>query len=359
MHSIGLMSGTSMDGIDVALIETDGETVTSFGPAFTVPYDPDFAESLRAVLGEECGEAAINEVEQQLTLRHADAVEALMQRASLKPGDVDVIGFHGHTIAHRPADLYTRQIGDGKLLAETVGAPVVYDFRTQDVAAGGQGAPLVPVFHRALAAGLGMPVAILNIGGVANLTYVRSMEGAPVAFDTGPGNALLDDWARRRTGQRADHDGALAVAGCADDTVLKQLLDHTFFRVRPPKSLDRDNFGAAATAIAHMTAEDGAATLAAFTAAAVAEAAQWLPEPPRRWLVCGGGRHNPAIMKELGDRLGPVPVEPVEAVGWNGDALEAQAFAFLAVRHLQGLPQTFPTTTGCPTPMTGGRLAKG
>lgn len=353
--AIGLMSGTSMDGIDAALIETDGVRVTALGPRLTRPYDEAFRKDLRGVLGEAADPAQVAAVERTLTDAHADAVRALLAEAGLAPGAVGVIGFHGHTIFHAPERRITRQIGDGAALAKATGIPVVFDLRSGDVAAGGQGAPLVPVFHQALAADLARPVAVLNLGGVGNVTGL-GRNGDPVAFDTGPGNALIDDWCARHIGQAMDRDGALAVAGTVDEGVVQRLLGHAYFAAPPPKSLDRDAFAAFMAEVEGLSPADGAATLTAFTAATVAAARAHLPDAPRRWLVTGGGRLNPVLMAGLQARLN-VPVDPVEAVGWDGDALEAQAFAFLAVRSLRGLPLTWPTTTGCPAPMTGGRLA--
>ncbi len=354
-RALGLMSGTSLDGVDAALVLTDGQEVAAQGASLTLAYDPPFRAALRAILGSSEDSAEVRAVERELTLIHAQAVRALLDKAHLKPGDVDVVGFHGHTILHRPAEGRTWQIGDGALLAREIGIPVVNDFRTADVAAGGQGAPLVPVVHQALAAHLEKPVAILNLGGVGNLTWLGE-GGAILAFDTGPGNALIDDWALKHTGRPVDEHGALALAGRANPERVAEFAAHPYFAARPPKSLDRDDFRHFAEGlVANLPATHGAATLTAFTAEAVAQAVPHLPERPKRWLVCGGGRLNPAIMAELAARLG-VPVEQVDLEGWDGDALEAQAFAVLAIRSLKGLPLTFPTTTGCPRPVGGGVL---
>ncbi len=352
--SLGLMSGTSLDGVDAALIRTDGERVTALGAALTVPYPETLRESLRGVLG---GRGPVAGVERALTLFHAEVVERLLAEAGLAAAQVDVVGFHGHTILHRPHQGETWQIGDGALLAARTGINVVHDFRSDDVRGGGQGAPLVPVFHRALAAGLERPLALLNLGGVGNVTWIGE-DGDLLAFDTGPGNALLDDWALRHTGQPLDRGGALAAQGRVRETAVAAFLAHAYFARRPPKSLDRDDFAALAARLTEgLSPEDGAATLAALTVAAVAAAAGHLPRPPRRWLVCGGGRHNPVLMAGLAAALA-APVAAVDGEGWNGDALEAQAFAFLAVRSLRGLPLTFPGTTGAPRPLGGGRLAE-
>ncbi|WP_354075044.1 anhydro-N-acetylmuramic acid kinase [Constrictibacter sp. MBR-5] len=353
MRAIGLMSGTSMDGIDVALLETDGERVQAFGPRTTLPYAP----GLRAALGDLVGDAQraehdpAGDLVAALTDAHADAVRGLLAESGVAAADVDVIGFHGHTVLHRPERRLTRQIGDGARLAAATGVDVVCDLRAADVAAGGQGAPLAPLFHRALAAGLVQPLAVLNLGGVGNVTW---LDGARVvAFDTGPGNALIDDWVRRHTGEACDRDGRLAAAGTAQARPLQRLLDNGYFGRPPPKSLDRNDFSG--DAVFGLSVEDGAATLTAFTVASVARALRHLPAPPKRWLVTGGGRHNPVLMQMLADDLA-VPVDPVEAVGWDGDAIEAQAFAFLAVRSLRGLPLSLPSTTGVPAPTTGGVL---
>ena len=282
--------------------------------------------------------------------------EASKLPAGLKPDDVSLIGFHGQTVLHRPAHHLTWQIGDGAMLARMTGIDVVNDFRSADVAAGGQGAPLVPLYHRALVEGLEtqLPVAVLNIGGVANVTWVGP-EGALLAFDTGPGNAAIDDWALKHTGRPIDEDGRLASRGAVDGVRTMRMLENPWFAKAPPKSLDRMDFTAAA--VDGMEPEDGAATLTAFTALTVGRAADHFPLPAKRWLVCGGGRRNPVLMGALADVLW-TDVDPVEAVGWRGDFLEAEAFAFLAARHLRGLPLSVPTTTGVPAPQTGGRLAR-
>lgn len=353
MRTIGLMSGTSLDGVDAAWLETDGITISAFGPSISVEYPDDFRAELRAILDLApslgAGDPRVGRAAEQLTLYHAYAVAALGR-------DADLIGFHGQTILHQPDRRRTWQIGDAALLAAKTGIPVAYDFRAADVAAGGQGAPLVPVYHAALAAGLPKPVAILNIGGVANVTWIGS-DGALLAFDTGPGNGPLDDWVSRHTGTAFDRDGCLSAAGTADPLVLSRLLAHPYFTAAAPKSLDRLDFAIAlaASGLDGLTPADGAATLAAFTAASVAAAR--FPLSPLRWLVCGGGRHNPTIMSCL-RRILPAPVDPVDVLGWDGDALEAQCFGFLAARCAAGLPLSFPSTTGVPHPMPGGRIQR-
>ena len=351
--AVGLMSGTSMDGIDAALIETDGESLARPRTFLTIPYEAGFRARLAGAVAAGRADPALVE---ELTRLHAGTVGRVLDEAGVEAAGVALVGFHGHTVFHAPAERRTVQIGDGNLLARLTGIAVIGDFRSADVAAGGEGAPLAPVFHRALAASIEKPLAVLNIGGVANLTWIGG-DGSLLAFDTGPGNALIDDWALRHTGRPVDMDGALATAGRVDERVLSDLSADAYFPRRPPKSLDRNHFAAAAARLASLGSEDGAATLTEFTAAAVALAAKQLPEPPLRWVVTGGGRRNPVLMAALRRRLG-VPVEPIETVGWDGDALEAQAFAYMAVRSSRGLPISFPETTGVPRPMTGGRLFK-
>jgi len=347
LRTIGLMSGTSLDGVDAACVTTDGLTIAAFGPLVTVPYPAELKSGLRSLIDRAPGLAAddadLLAATDVLTRVHADAVAALGVAA-------DVIGFHGQTILHDPARRRTWQIGDAGLLARLTGIDVAYDFRSADVAAGGQGAPLVPLFHQALAAGMETPIAVLNLGGVANVTWLGA-DGAIAACDTGPGNALIDDWVRAHLGADCDRNGALALAGRADVTLIDCWLRHPFFAAAAPKSLDRQSFAHVMADLTGSSAANGAATLVEFTARAVAAAR--LPVPPRRWLVTGGGRHNPALMQALKSALG-APVMPVEAVGWNGDALEAQAFGFLAARVCHSLPLSVPETTGVPYPMTGG-----
>ncbi|HEX5455692.1 MAG TPA: anhydro-N-acetylmuramic acid kinase [Stellaceae bacterium] len=353
--ALGLMSGTSLDGIDVALLATDGRRQVVAGPSLTLPYPDSFRERLRAVLGSVAPDAATVAVENELTRLHAEAVARF--RLDYPDTAFDLVGFHGHTILHRPLEHRTWQLGDGALLARLVGVDVVVDFRSADVAAGGEGAPLAPVYHAALAAERAKPLAVLNLGGVGNVTWIgpgaENGKDDILAFDTGPGNALIDDWARHHTGHAADFGGALAASGRASPDHVARFLEHPYFTRRPPKSLDRDDFRDFVPE--GLGAADGAATLTEMTAASVAAAARYFPLPAREWLVCGGGRHNPAIMTALSRRL-DVPVRPVEAAGWEGDALEAQAFAYLAVRSVAGLPLSLPATTGAPYPVCGGRL---
>jgi anhydro-N-acetylmuramic acid kinase len=362
MRAIGLMSGTSMDGIDIALIETDGHAHVRPLSAVSVPYSADVRAKLRAAVEtarsikgrmERPGDLAATE--RMLTDLHAEAVLKFMGNLTLQPFAVDVIGFHGQTVLHRPEQGLTVQLGDGGALARRTGVDVVFDLRAADVTAGGQGAPLVPAYHRARIARIeDRPIAILNIGGVANVTYV-ARDGALMAFDTGPGNALIDDWMQQRTGHAIDKEGALAATGTVDDKALHYLLSLPFFAKLPPKSLDRDAFPL--EAVDHLSPADGAATLTAFTAQAIARARAFMPEEPRLWIVAGGGRKNRSLMRAIAARVENAVV-PAEAVHLDGDHLEAEAWAYLAVRSVLGLPITFPGTTGVPEPMTGGVLAQ-
>ncbi len=364
--AIGLMSGTSQDGVDVALIESDGEQIAQLGPTACRPYN----EAERTLLRRATAAAAdltdraarpgpVAEAERFIDDAHAQAVESFLGDNGLERAKVAVIGFHGQTLLHRPEARLTLQIGDGCALAARLGIPVVYDFRAADVAAGGQGAPLAPVFHRALVRQLrrSSPVAVLNVGGVANVTYIDGEE--LIACDTGPGNALLDDFLRLHTGDALDLDGRIGASGAVDEKTIERLLAHPFFAQPPPKSLDRNDFRSfVGDTLEGIGLANGAATLTALTAAAVARIVPQLPRPPASWIVAGGGARNPTLMRMLGERLAPAPIETAHAVGWSIDSLEAQAFAYLAVRSLRGLPLTFPGTTGAPHPLTGGVLAK-
>jgi anhydro-N-acetylmuramic acid kinase len=351
-RAIGLMSGTSLDGVDAAWLETDGEAILATGPALTLHYQGDLRADLRRLLdlaptiGPD--DEFLRATERRLTEDHAVAVAMLGRPA-------DLIGFHGQTILHAPDRRMTWQIGNAALLAGRTRMNVVHDFRSADVAAGGQGAPMVPLFHAALARGMAKPLMIVNIGGVGNMTFL-GRDGEILACDTGPGNGPLDDFLQRHTGQPYDKDGALAGAGHARQDRLAQLMSHPYFARPAPKSLDRLTFsGLIAQAVAGLDVPDGAATLAAFTATAIANAP--IPERPLRVLVCGGGRKNLNIMHRLRAAFA-CPVDAVEDVGWDGDALEAQCFAYLAVRSILNLPLSVPTTTGVPTTQTGGRLVE-
>jgi len=361
--AIGTMSGTSLDGVDVALVESDGETITRLGPVGYRAYPEEerllLQQALKAAVpltDRAARPGPLREAESLVTGAHFQAIEAFLREYGLAREAIDLVGFHGQTVLHRPDLKLTIQIGDGKLLASQLRIPVVHDLRAADVAAGGEGAPLVPVFHRALARNLSEPhpIAVVNIGGVANITYLDG-DADPVAFDTGPGNAPIDDIMFARTGKRFDRDGMLASQGKVHTALVEKALAHPFFAKKPPKSLDRAPF--AQLDLDGLTLEDAVATATAFVAASVARAADHLPRRPATLIVAGGGARNRTLMKMLRDQVGST-VQIAEAVGWSSDALEAQAFAYLAIRSLRGLPLTFPTTTGVARPTTGGVLAK-
>jgi anhydro-N-acetylmuramic acid kinase len=364
LTAIGLMSGTSLDGVDVALIETDGRRVQAFGPSGFRPYSDAERVLLRQALTEavdlpqrDARPGILREAERAVTIAHAEAVAAFTAQNRISREDVDIVGFHGQTVLHRPEQKMTVQIGDAMALAKAIHIPVMHDFRAADVAAGGQGAPFVPVYHRALAQSLERegPIVVVNIGGVANVTYIDGADTL-IACDTGPGNALLDDFVLRMTGQRFDCEGRIAAQGAVDVAWVTWALHHPFFARPPPKSLDRNDF--ASLKLRTTSPADGAATLTAFTVEAIARIAPLLPKEPRSWIVAGGGARNLTMMRMLRERLAPVTVETAEGLGWSGDAIEAQAFGFLAARGLKGLPLSYPATTGVPIPMTGGEIAR-
>ncbi|KPP82735.1 MAG: anhydro-N-acetylmuramic acid kinase AnmK [Oceanicaulis sp. HLUCCA04] len=365
MKLAGLMSGTSLDGVDVALLESDGEKLIGFGPGLERPYSPAERKVLQAAVdaalawrwqGDEPG--AFAGAVDVLTITHAEAVEAVCAKAGIAPSSLDGVGFHGQTVLHRAPKNgvpgRTLQIGDGQALAARLGCRVVYDFRSADVAAGGQGAPLVPVYHRALAewSGLERPLAIINIGGVANITHIAS-DGTLTAFDTGPGNGLIDAFIESHTGEAMDKDGAIAARGRIHEAAFAEFLDNPYFTAPGPKSLDRWDFSL--DAVRNLSLEDGAATLTGLTAKTIALGVAALPDAPGRLVVCGGGRRNKTLSELIAAATG-LPVYPAEALGWRGDLVEAEAFAFLAARVIKGLPYTFPGTTGVSAPVGGGEV---
>ncbi|MGM0422194.1 MAG: anhydro-N-acetylmuramic acid kinase [Pseudomonadota bacterium] len=354
---IGMMSGSSHDGVDAALIKTDGYDYVEPVKSVTTPYVRGLREKICSVLNPDPKtnldiENRIRDVEETLTRAHIATLYELLNKAGVTEDKIDFVGIHGHTIHHDPKHGVTRQIGDARLLADETSIPVIADFRTADVKAGGQGAPLAPIYHRARAEGLEKPLAVLNLGGVGNITYLGEA-GEIIAFDTGPANALIDDWVYAKTGQNFDTDGELAKQGKVDTALVKKWMQNPYFTRSDRKSLDRNDFEYIKDDMQDLSLEDGAATLTAFTIETIQAALGIVPQPPKRWLITGGGRKNSFLMYTLMRRL-EVPVEPVEAVGWNGDALEAQCFGYLAVRRFLGLPISFPSTTGAPQPMTGG-----
>lgn len=354
---VGCMSGTSLDGVDARLILTDGERVQQRGERHYRPYSEAERSVLRAALGRWPGDPGVAEASEVVETAHAD----LLSRVR----GASMVGFHGQTLAHDPRGRGTHQAGDGAVLAEAMGLPVVWDFRSSDVALGGEGAPLAPFYHFALAREMraAAPVAFLNLGGVGNLTWADPRRNAPeeagalLAFDTGPANAPIDDLCRMRGIGDRDDGGALAQAGTPDEAVVSAFLARPWFHRMPPKSLDRNDFHGLLDAVAALGDADAAATLAACGAAAVAKGAEHFPEPAARLLVTGGGRRNAGLMAMLG-ALMECPVAPVEAAGFDGDMLEAEAFAYLAVRVARGLPTSCPSTTGVPATVGGGQVSR-
>lgn len=370
LRAIGLMSGTSMDGIDVAALETDGETIAATGPSLSIPYEAAFRRRIEASLEtatsiverkQRPGDLA--ELEREITLRHAQAVRDFLQGAPAAWRNPDVIGFHGQTVLHRPAVALTVQLGDGALLADATGIAVVHDMRANDMRHGGQGAPLVPAYHAALARSLpsafvgDLPVVFVNIGGISNITFVPR-HGDPIAFDTGPGNTLIDQWVSREGGVPFDAGGAIASEGGVIRPVVERYLGNPFFEKPGPKSLDRNDFTLAP--VDGLELSDGARTLAAVAAEAIFKSSQHLPGQPKLWIVCGGGRKNPHIVGDLraAAEAAGAKVIVAEDADLDGDSTEAQAWAYLAVRSVRGLPLTFPTTTGCRHAVSGGVLNK-
>ena len=351
-----------MDGIDVALIETDGQNVIKHGPSATYEFDAAMHQNLCTAMEQavkitsrEQRPDNLSQIERDITDAHIMAVESFLQEKSLSDSKIDVIGFHGQTVLHRPDDRLTVQLGEGQRLADELSIPVIYDLRAADVAAGGQGAPLVPIYHKALANSVNMrPLAFVNIGGISNVTYVGE-SGQLLAFDCGPGNALLDDWVKQHTGKRFDENGELARSGEIDETVLHDYLINSFFNLPVPKSLDRGDF--TLVQVQTLSAKDGARTLTELTAKAIANSANWFPLPPQDWIICGGGRRNKFLMQRIAANVQGI-VTPAEAHHLDGDAMEAEAFAYLAVRSLKGLPITFPTTSGVEKVMYGGVLVE-
>ncbi|MDR5652936.1 anhydro-N-acetylmuramic acid kinase [Ruixingdingia sedimenti] len=356
--ALGAMSGTSMDGVDAAMVLTDGENVLEFGPTAYRPYGDAERAVIRAALGRWPGDPGVAAAAEVVEAAHAE----LLARFT----GAELAGFHGQTLAHDPGAGRTHQAGNGAILAEVLGLPVVWDFRTADMRFGGQGAPLAPFYHFALARRMRAtgPVVFLNLGGVGNLTWADprhdrpEAEGALLAFDTGPANAPIDDLMQARRGLPRDEGGALAATGRVDGGVIADFLRHPHFAASPPKSLDRNAFPDLAAALARLDDADAVATATAAAAAAVAAGFDHLPARPGVMLVTGGGRLNPVLMAMLADRLPGVAVLAVEEAGFDGDMLEAQAFAHLAVRVARGLPTSGPGTTGVAAAVGGGQISR-
>lgn len=372
--AIGMMSGTSMDGIDLALIKSDGEGVVQRGPTLEIPYSALTKSNIEQALLDANALTSRNErigilaqVEKELIDLHVDSIEQFLTHHSLDRNDIDLIGFHGQTVLHRPDEKLTVQLGNGEDLAKQTGVSVVYDMRANDMVHGGQGAPLAPIYHKALACSLPdelkakAPIAFVNIGGISNITYI-GRDNKLVAFDTGPGNALIDQWVQANSNQSIDTDGELANRGRVITMITKQYLAESFFQKTLPKSLDRLDFQPLQNLVEKdfISLEDGARTLCYVTAAAIVKSIDLLPEPPKLWIICGGGRKHPSIMEDLKTLVSYQRGEVISAeeAGYNGDSMEAEAWAYLAIRSVKNLPLTFPMTTGCEEPVSGGVMVE-
>lgn len=357
VNALGLLSGTSLDGIDVAMIKTDGVDIYEFGPAQTVPYDDGLREKIRSLLGilpnTPENISRISQVEIELTQFHAEVVKDYIAAHDVR---IDVIGFEGHTIFNDPGHHYTHQLGDGELLARLTGIQVVNHFHNADIRAGGQGSPLEPVYHNALCADIGKPLAVANISGITHVTWIGSY-GEMIAFDTGPGTAAIDEWVRKHGGMHMDYNGKLAITGKINEQLVATMMRHKYFGKYPPKSTDREAFTEKLEHLEGLSLEDGAATATAFVAQSIAYSlVLYLPEIPKVLIVCGGGAKNPTLLRFLRQRLPDIEIRTAAEEGFNTNALEVQAVAYMAVRRLYHLPISFPTTTGVPEPMVGGEI---
>jgi anhydro-N-acetylmuramic acid kinase len=352
LWSLGIMSGTSLDAIDLAMLKTDGNSIIEHGDAHSVPIPSDLQNELRNLMQQTAAHNITSDflqMEQRYSELVAEAVLEFIKKHEIQP---DIIGLHGQTIIHRPLEGITWQLGNANIIAQRTNIGVISDFRRRDMAAGGQGAPLVPLYHVALCEKLPKPIAIVNIGGVANVTYIGE-DSELIAFDTGTGNALINDWVQAHTGEPFDDEGRYAATGNPDLSIVQNALSHLYFAAKPPKSLDRNDFNS--NMVEGLNLHDGAATLMQFTVSAIAASQKHFPSCPKQWVICGGGAHNKAMMAALANQL-PSPVIPATNLGWRSDALEAEAFAYLAVRVLIGLPLSLPSTTGVAYPITGGAL---
>lgn len=357
IKALGLMSSSSLSGISAAVITTDGVDVYDIGRSVYVPYDDEIRERLQFITGKKPNteelEKEFKSLCEDITKAHAEVVDDIINYIDMP---VDVIGFHGHTILHKPQEHYTYQLGNGQLLADITKTKVVNRFSNADLLAGGQGGPLVPVYHAALVNDFEKPVAVVNISGISSITWVGN-NGELLAFDIGPGNAAINDWVFRHAGQQMDYNGKLAITGKIHGKVLANLMRHKFLAQYPPKSLDRNQFNDKLEHLEGLNLEDGAATVTAFVAEAIAYSmAMYLPQMPKKIIICGGGAKNPTLVRFLRQRLEKVEVIVSGELGWRPDTMEAQAYAFLATRRLYCLPNSFPSTTGVPEPVVGGEL---
>lgn len=354
-RALGLISGSSLDGVNAAVISTDGVDVFEFGPVLDVPFDDELREKLRRFhrYYREAGETEKNLLETELTQFHAAIVREMIEDYGEK---IDIIGFHGHTIAHNPSEHFISHLGSGQLLADLTGIKTVSRFRQADILAGGQGAPLSAVYHQALTHDLEKPVAVVDIGGISSLTWIGS-NGEMMAFDAGPGNNAINDWVFRRGGQHMDYNGKLAATGNVQMPIISQLMRHKYLAKVPPKAADKNTFNDKLEHLEGLSLEDGAATATSFVAEAIAYSmALYLPEQPKTLVVCGGGAKNPTLLRFLRQRFEDTQVKTAAEMGWDASAVEAQAFAYLAVRRENFMPSTYPFTTGVSEPCICGEV---
>ena len=356
--SLGLMSGTSQDGIDVGIIETNGDKIYDIGPSLSFPYSDIFRKKLRKIINNAVNSSLPsnnNQVSVELSQLHIKAIGKLIDSLSLdnKYKNPDIIGFHGHTIIHLPEKSLTQQIGDSKYIANKLNIPVVGDFRLNDVLNGGQGAPLVPIFHKAMIQNEISPIAIINIGGISNITWIDNSNNKLIAFDMGPGNCLLDDWVVKHTDEKYDRDGIFSYSGIVNDKWVSKMMKNNFFLKLYPKSIDRSYF--TSRGLSTLNFEDGAATLISLTVKSILAGINQCPRLPKYIYLSGGGRKNKTLIRELKKNCS-CEILMIDEIDWDGDMLEANAFAFLAVRTLKGFPLTYPQTTGVRTPMLGGKV---
>jgi len=352
-----MMSGTSFDGVDAAIVRTNGTTIESLGETYASSYNDSLRKKIRSLIHKKHSINILLDIRDEVAIEHAKVVKGLLNKANLKSSDIDLIGFHGQTIYHNPAKKKTLQIGNAALLAKLTQINVISDFRSRDIANGGEGAPLVPFYHQAMCQDLEKPVAVLNIGGVANVTYVG--RDNLLAFDTGPGGALLDDWIYEKEKKHFDDGGKIARRGIPNESLLDDFMKNPFFRKQPPKSLDRNKFKSIMKKISDMSLEDGASTLTHFMARSVNDAQRFFPSKPKKWIICGGGSKNLFLMdllkKQYGfDTINLKDFKVFKNHSINPDFVEAQAFGFLAVRSHYNLPLTIPTTTGVSEKTSGG-----
>ena len=357
LNALGILSGSAIDGVDITFIKTDGVDVFETGHTITVPYEDELRQKIRSVLGLKPdtpeNQNLLNEVEKELTQFWAEAVKDYIATYDV---EVDVIGLDGHTVCNEPKNHFIYQLGDGELLSKLTGIKVVYNFHSADIAAGGQGAPLGVTFYNAITMQKEKPLAVVDISGISSISWIGSY-GEMVSFHSGPGNAAIDEWVMKHAGMHMDYNGKLAITGVVNEQIVSALMKHKYFAKYPPKSTHREEFKEKLEHLEGLSLEDGAATATAFVAESIAYSLLlYVPEIPKKIMVCGGGAKNPTLMRFLRQRLPDVEVCTAEDWGQNSIAVGVQTIAFLAVRRLYYLPISFPTTTGVYEPMIGGKL---